>query len=201
MKKLTIAGAIAVALSSMPAMSENFASQPIGFNIDLNYQYQDNMDHSLDETNQYGFGAGYTPYNWLELDLRTDTVIGDNRLDSNRLEGSATVYYGFTDMFGAYGQADLGQLWTNSDDFAYGAVGVGGYLKPYGPTSNTQIKLGYRYRDSFDDVDYETNSLVLGAEYAITNAHSVTVGYEYVDGVDNDLLEQNLFSVGYRGHF
>ena len=201
MKKLSAFVAAVSLFVSGAALSENLATQPTGYWVNLGYQYQDNTSDLLTESNQYQIGAGYTPYEWLELGLTTKNVMSKDVLDYNQLEGSATGYYGFTDMVGAYGRGELGQTWTSVDDFSYGAIGVGGYIKPYGPTSNTQIQLGYRYRDSFNDVDYATNSLVLGAEYAFTPVHSVTVGYEYVDGDSNDLLDQNLFSIGYRGHF
>lgn len=200
MIKNTLLGMSCVLMTATVMADENFASQPVGYNTGITYSYLDNH-RDVSDTNSYGFKFGYTPENWAEFDVSTSSVIDDNTVNSNQLQGSATLYYGFSPEFGTYGRGELGQRWATDTDFSYGSIGAGLYLKPDGEYSNTQIKMGYRYRDSFEnDVDFESHSFVLGGEYQMTPVHSLTAQYEHVDGTNN-AFDQNVFSIGYLARF
>jgi hypothetical protein len=112
---------------------------------------------------------------------------------------AAIPYYGISNTWGVYGRAALGQNWAdNLTDFTYGSVEPGVYFKPYGQKNAAQVNVGYRFRGSFDNnIQYNTNSAILGGEYAFNNRDSITGRYEYVTGD----VEYNTFRVGYIARF
>lgn len=202
-------------LTSSIALAENKASQQIGAYGEFDYTYQYGHDSSDQTTNGFGLKFGYSPTRWFDLDLSSSFTMMDFQgerglltfdnydLSTQTLEGGARGSYGIGDTYGVYSRVALGQTWTSDiDDFTYGSIESGVYWKPFSEQAPTRFDLGYRYRDSFDssDVDFESNSLVLGGEYEVIPGSSVTGQYEYVSTVRDD-SNYSAFSVGYRHRF
>ena len=186
--KKTIALICALATTSAMA-ANNFANQKGVFG-GIDYTYYDGVgDNSNQYANAYGVTIGGAPLSWLNLDLRTQFTTVNLGTDdgflndvlkfngytatNNQLELGATPFWGINNNWGVYGRVALGQTWVSDlTDFTYGSIEPGVYVKPYGQVNNTSINLGYRYRNSFDNnIDYATNSVVLGGEYAFIDRY------------------------------
>ena len=209
MKKII---ALTLALMATSALAAENLANRTGVFGGVDYNYLSGVGKNSDESaNGYGLTLGGSPLKWLDLELRNEFSMinlgGDSSFldfsgytaSNNQLEGAATAYYGINNVFGVYGRAAVGQNWAdNLTDFTYGSIEPGVYFTPKGQRDNSKINLGYRYRGSFDnDVAYNTNSVVLGGEYAFNDRDSIIGRYEYVDGDQ----EFNVFRIGYLAHF
>ncbi len=162
------------------------------------YSYYDGFGkNSNTDANAYTVQLGTKINNNLSVDGLTEFKdFTDSNAIGNRLEFGITPHMPVYDNFGVYGRLAIGQNWFSdiaTTDFTYGSVEPGAFYN-FGQGT---VNLGYRFRDSFDNIPYETNSLVMGGEYKFDAINSVTGGYQYMSGDE----EFNVFSIGYRANF
>jgi len=190
MKTTIIAAAL---LSASSAVSANY-----GAFGGVNYSYYDGVgDMSGVDANAYSVQLGAKIIDGLRVDGLTEFKdFDESTVIANRLEIGLTPYTKVYEDFGIYGRLALGQNWVSGlgeTDFGYGSVEPGVFYD-FGQGT---VNLGYRFRDSFDDIPYETNSVVLAGEYKIDTVNSITGGYQYLSGDE----EFSVFTVGYKAKF
>ncbi len=198
-KTLICATAIS-ALLITPAVANIGAYGGLGYSY-----YSGAGDSSGIDTNAINFQLGSKIVDYLDAEVKTEFQdTNDYDLNNNQLEVALVPHLALPSVsngFGIYGRVGLGYNWLSgklaNQDFSYGSVEPGVYYKFFGETNPTKVSLGYRYRNSFDDTKYETNSAVLGGEYAFDTHNSVVANYTYADGDETF----NQFSVGYLARF
>lgn len=187
MKKIIVTTALLLAASV--ASAQNFGG------IEYNYRDGYGSDKGT-EQNGYTLTLGTAVAKNTDVDLKTVFRRTDGSGDiSNRLEVGLTQKYDLGGGFSAYARGAVGERWSNGDNFSYYSIEPG---VKYAVTPALGVKVGYRYRDSFgDNNDFQTNTLRLGAEYAVTKNGSIAVGYDrfYKDSQYNGL------NVGYNFKF
>ncbi len=181
------------------------ASANIGAYGGLGYSYYGGAgDDSGIDSNAFNFKLGTRFTDYLDGEIFTEFQdVTDYDFTKNQLEVALVPHMSVANGFGVYGRVGLGNNWLSgpvSDNFTYGSIEPGVYYKPFGETNPSKVSLGYRYRNSFDTdnlMKYETNSALLGGEYAIDSHNSIVANYTYAAGDE----EYNQFSVGYLARF
>jgi hypothetical protein len=101
---------------------------------------------------------------------------GQNGNETNRLETGLSYQYGVLKDVALYTRGAVGYKYTNGADYSYYSVEPGVKVQV---TSPLAVKVGYRFRDSFSDSYLDqTNTLRLGAEYALSENTAVTAGLD-----------------------
>ena len=168
---------LAVGLLSTSAVADgakNFAH--------IQYTFRDTISDNQGDPNRQGvnFTLGRKITDSIQLDVsqqfRTEKLNSDSGSSSNRLETGATYQLGVTSNVALYTRGAVGEKFTDSTNYAYYSVenGIKTQL-----TNNWTTKVGYRYRDAFSDSRNEkTNTVRLGAEYAIDKDQAITLGLD-----------------------
>jgi len=177
MKKTLIATLIAGLSFGTLAMAEdgkNFAH--------IQYTFRDTISDNKADPNRQGvnFTIGRKVLDNLTIDLgeqfRTERLNSDDGKSTTRLEAGATYTYGLTKDISLYTRGGLGYKVTSTSDYTYYSVEPG--IK-YSLTDALSVKAGYRFRDAFSDsYNEKTNTVRLGAEYAIAKDQALTLGID-----------------------
>jgi opacity protein-like surface antigen len=187
---------LAVGLLSTAAVADgakNFAH--------LQYTFRDTISDNQSDPNRQGvnFTLGRKITDSIQLDVnnqfRTEKLNSDSGSSSNRLEAGATYQFGITSNVSLYTRGAVGEKFTDLNNYPYYSVepGIKAQL-----TNNWATRVGYRYRDAFSDSHIEkTNTLRLGAEYAIDKDQAITLGLDRSYGA-SDFVGYN---VGYAVKF
>jgi hypothetical protein len=144
-------------------------------------QYSLNYNHSLSKnlTN--------------DISISSVTVDGTGAL-SNRIEAGVTSSYPVIDKFVFYTRVAAGNKITNTKATSYYVIEPGVQL----PVGSFTARVGYRYRDSFDDKNKDqTNTIRFGLRYRIDKTDALSVTY---DRMRKDSI-QNAWSFGYTKTF
>lgn len=176
MKMMKTIGLTAAIVSST-ANAQSFGS------IEYNYRDGYNADSGT-VVNGYSLNLGTYVFENTSIDLSTKFRENDDTSETNtRLEVGATQYVPVTDWLKLYGRAALGNRFDNTDDFAYWSAEAGGVI----PVTNClSLKVGYRYRDSFEeDTEYQTDTVRVSVTYAVSENSSVFLGYDHFTGDTN----------------
>jgi opacity protein-like surface antigen len=177
MKKTLIATLIAGLSFGTVAMAEdgkNFAH--------IQYTFRDTIADNKADTNRQGvnFTIGRKVLDNLTIDLgeqfRTERLNNDAGVNTTRLEAGATYSYNLLPAVSLYTRGGLGQKFTSNQDYTYYSVEPG--IK-YALTDTLAVKAGYRFRDAFSDAYNEkTNTVRVGAEYALAKDQALTLGID-----------------------
>jgi len=161
----------------------------------IQYTFRDTIADNKADTNRQGvnFTIGRKVLDNLTIDLgeqfRTERLNGDAGVNTTRLESGATYTYGLVKGIELYTRGGLGYKVTSNQDYTYYSVEPG--IK-YALTDALSVKTGYRFRDEFfDSYNEKTNTVRLGAEYAIAKDQSLTLGVDRSYGA-SDFVGYNL---------
>ena len=170
---------------------------------DVNYlRYEGRNDEP--SANAFRFRVGSNVFNEnTTVDLLTEFQdVTDSEMTATQLETGirSVLYPNANGLMGAYARVAVGQQWFSGDssnvNFPYWSIEPGIEVNV---DENITTNLGYRYRNAFDGNQYmyETNALLAGGTWMITDNHGINVGYEY-SAKDQ---KYNMFGVGYTFNF
>ena len=178
--------AVLLAMSTGAYAEGNFAH--------IQYAFRDTVASNSDDTNRQGanftFGTTVSPGVVLDVNnqFRTERLNSDTGSSSNRLEAGVTSQLNLTNDIAVYGRGALGQKFATSEDHTYYSV-EGGVKTQL--TSALNVRAGYRFRDSFNDSVFDkTNTIRLGAEYALNKTSALTLGIDRAYG-DSEFIGYN----------
>lgn len=163
------------------------------------YTFRDGIAGDSDVANRQGInltvgrniGYGIT----LDAGAQVRNENGSNGRDTTRLETGATYQYGLTKDIAFYTRGAVGYKLTDQEDSTYYSVEPGINVHV---TQPLHIRVGYRYRDAFNNNIFDkTNTVRVGAEYDLNKTNTVTLGVDRAYG-DNEFLGVN---VGYAVKF
>lgn len=196
MKKL----ALAVALM-MTALTTQ-AAQPLTATdsfVHGQYTFRDGIAGDSNVANRQGVnltvgrhvGQGIT----LDAGVQVRNENGAAGRDTTRLETGATYQYNLNSDIALYTRGALGYKLTDQTDSTYYSVEPGVRLQVTNPLA---VRVGYRYRTAFSDTVFDkTNTVRVGAEYALNKTNVLTLGVDRAYG-DSQFLGVN---VGYAVNF
>ena len=183
-KSILFAALLAVSTSVMA--EGNFAH--------IQYAFRDTVASNSDDTNRQGanFTFGTTVYPGVVLDInnqfRTERLNSENGSSSNRLEAGVTKVIDLTNDVAVYGRGAIGQKFATSEDHTYYSV-EGGVRTQV--TSALNLRAGYRFRDAYSNTYADkTNTIRLGAEYALNKTSALTLGIDRAYG-DSEFIGYN----------
>lgn len=187
MKRSILFAALLSATTLTWAAPDNFAH--------IQYAFRDTVSSNSGDTNRQGvnftFGTKVAPGIVLDVNnqFRTERLNSDEGSSSNRLEAGLTGSLGITDDVSVYGRGAVGQKFATSEDHTYYSLEVGAKSQL---TSALAVKAGYRFRDAFNDSVFDkTNTIRLGAEYALNKTSVITLGLDRAYG-DSEFIGYNL---------
>lgn len=164
-------------IASILALTAGLASAEGNFG-GLQYNYRDgySADKGVDQSG-YTLMLGTSVAKNTDVDLQTVFRRTDGTGNiSNRLEAGLTQKYDIADKLSAYVRGAVGEKWNEGTNFSYYSIEPG---VKYAVTPALGVRVAYRYRDSFaDNKDYQTNTLRLATEYAVSKSGSVMLGYD-----------------------
>ena len=194
MKKLLSIALLALSFAATAAWAEDAKNFVHG-----QYTFRDTIAGQSDNPNRQGvnltvgrnIGYGIT----LDANSQFRNENGKNGADTTRLEAGATYQYGLTKDIAFYTRGAVGYKLTDADDFTYYSLEPG---VKFQLTQPLNVRVGYRYRDAFNDnILDKTNTVRVGAEYALDKTQTVTLGVDRAYG-DSEFLGVN---VGYAVKF
>lgn len=178
--------AVLLAISTGAYAEGNFAH--------IQYTFRDTVASNSDDVNRQGanftFGTTVSPGVVLDINnqFRTERLNSDTGSSSNRLEAGVTKQFDLTNNVAVYGRGALGQKFASDEDHTYYSV-EGGVRTQL--TSALNVRAGYRFRDSFSDSYFDkTNTIRLGAEYALNKTSALTLGVDRAYG-DSEFIGYN----------
>lgn len=161
----------------------------------IQYTFRDTVASNSEDPNRQGanFTFGTTVYPGIVLDVnnqfRTERLNTDNGSNSNRLEVGVTKVFEVTNDVAVYGRGAIGQKFATSEDHTYYSV-EGGVRTQL--TSALNVRAGYRFRDAYSEsYNDKTNTIRLGAEYALNKTSALTLGIDRAYG-DSEFIGYNL---------
>jgi opacity protein-like surface antigen len=173
-KSLLVSLALLASTSVMAEDAKNFAH--------IQYTLRDTIADDKADPNRQGvnFTLGRNIGNGITLDVgqqfRTEKLNSNNGESTNRLEAGAAYQYGLTKDISLYTRGAIGEKFTSSDDYLYYSIEPGVKAQV---TKDLTAKVGYRYRDAFNDTkDEKTNTARIGVEYALAKDQAVTLGVD-----------------------
>lgn len=167
--------ALLLALSATPAFAEhNF--------VHLQYTVRDTVGSNSQDTNRQGvnFTVGRQVANNLTVDFgeqfRTEKLNNNDGVSTTRIESGVTYAYGLTNGISLYTRGGLGYKFNADSDYSYYSIEPGAKLDL---ANGFLVKAGYRFRDSFNNsYNEQTDTVRLGAEYALAKNQTVTLGID-----------------------
>lgn len=198
MKKLLSIALLAVSFSAAAAQPLTVTADPATF-VHGQYTFRDSIAGQSDDPNRNGVnltvGRNVAPGIVLDGGVQFRTENGEAGRDSTRLEAGATYQRNLTQNVAFYTRGALGYKLTDADDSTYYSVEPG---LNFHVTQPLHVRVGYRYRDAFNnDIFDKTNTVRVGAEYALDKTQAVTLGIDRAYG-DSEFLGVN---VGYAVKF
>ena len=162
-----------------------------GITLDANTQFRSENGSGGNDTTRLETGATFQLPVTNDISLYTRGAIGYKFVDGQETN-TVTVKSGHghharTTTYNVVGE--------DNDDFTYYSVEPGVKLQL---TSALNVRAGYRYRTAFNDsINDKTNTVRVGAEYALDKTQSVTLGVDRAYG-DSEFIGVN---VGYAVKF
>lgn len=174
MKKALI---VALAVFSNLAFADH---KPANSFIHLQYAYRDTIASDRADPNRQGvnftFGTKLLDNVTWDVNNQFRSENGQAGNESNRLETGLAYQYGVTKDIALYTRGAVGYKYTNAADHTYYSVEPGVKVQLTNPLS---VRVAYRFRDSFSDTYMDqTNTLRLGAEYALSDNTAITAGLD-----------------------
>jgi opacity protein-like surface antigen len=168
---------VALAVFSTLAIAED---KPAKNFIHLQYAYRDTVASDKADPNRQGvnftFGTKLLDNVTWDVNNQFRAENGQNGNESNRLETGLSYQYGVLKDVALYTRGAVGYKYTNAADHSYYSIEPGVRVQL---TSPLAVRVGYRFRDSFSDSYLDqTNTLRLGAEYALSDNTAVTAGLD-----------------------
>jgi len=168
---------VALAVFSTLAIAED---KPAKNFIHLQYAYRDTIASDKADPNRQGvnftFGTKVLENLTWDVNNQFRAENGQNGNESNRLETGLSYQYGVLKDVALYTRGAVGYKYTNAADHSYYSIEPGVRVQL---TSPLAVRVGYRFRDSFSDSYLDqTNTLRLGAEYALSDNTAVTAGLD-----------------------
>ena len=168
---------VALALIASVAQAED---KPAKNFIHLQYAYRDTVASDKADPNRQGvnftFGTKLLDNVTWDVNNQFRAENGQNGNESNRLETGLSYQYGVLKDVALYTRGAVGYKYTNAADHSYYSIEPGVRVQL---TSPLAVRVGYRFRDSFSDSYLDqTNTLRLGAEYALSDNTAVTAGLD-----------------------
>lgn len=199
MKKfLAVVALLAVSFTAVAAQPLTPSKEPNSF-VHGQYTFRDGIAGDSDVANRQGInltvgrniGYGIT----LDAGAQVRNENGSNGRDTTRLETGATYQFGLTKDIAFYTRGALGYKLTDQEDSTYYSVEPG---LNFHVTEPLHVRVGYRYRDAFNNNIFDkTNTVRVGAEYALNKTNVLTLGVDRAYG-DSEFLGVN---VGYAVKF
>lgn len=199
MKQTLIAAVLATAAFAAQAAQPLTPSKEPNSFVHGQYTFRDGIAGDSDAANRNGInltvgrniGYGIT----LDGGVQVRNENGSNGRDTTRLETGATYQFGLTKDIAFYTRGAVGYKLTDQEDSTYYSVEPGINVHV---TQPLHIRVGYRYRDAFNDNIFDkTNTVRVGAEYALNKTNTLTFGVDRAYG-DSEFLGIN---VGYAVKF
>lgn len=192
MKKILLAAALSVASFGASAEAgKNFVHGQYTFRDTVAGQSEDPNRQGVNLTVGRNIGYGIT----LDGGVQVRNENNSNQNDTTRMEAGATYQYAVLKDIALYTRGAFGYKLTDTNDSTYYSVepGVGAQL-----TTKLAVNAGYRYRTAFNgSILDKTNTVRVGAEYALNKTQAVTLGVDRSYG-DLDFLGVN---IGYAVRF
>jgi outer membrane autotransporter protein len=165
--------AVLLAVSAVSAIAEgNYAS--------VKAELRNGRDDTQD-ANVFSLTAGQNINKYLDAEVYTRVKSDDDNTNNTRVEGAVIGklpldYYGLS----LYTRGAIGSKLNGSDNHQYWSIEPGVNLAV---TSDLSLKAGLRFRDAFTTSNNDsTRTYRIGADYAITKASTVSVGYDRQNG-------------------
>jgi len=161
--------------------------------ITLQYQAADVIGKP--DQQLYSLNYNHTLAKNLTNDINfSSTTVDGTRALINRLEAGLTTSYIMSDKLLMYTRVAVGNKITNTKATSYYVVEPGLQL----PIGSFTVRLGYQFRDSFDDTNKDqTGTVRTGLRYRLDKFNSVSVTHGRMRGDSN----QNAWSFGYTKAF
>lgn len=168
---------VALAVFSTLAFAEDKSAKNF---IHLQYAYRDTIASDKADPNRQGanftFGTKLLDNVTWDINNQFRAENGQNGNETNRLETGLAYQYGILKDVSVYTRGAVGYKYTNTADHSYYSIEPGVKVQLTSPLS---VKVGYRFRNSFNDSYLDqTNTLRLGAEYALSENTAVTAGLD-----------------------
>ena len=166
-KALLVALALIASVAQAEDTTKNFGH--------IQYAYRSTVGDDANNPNRQGGGItlGHKFSNRAQIDLVSQfrNENGDTTNTMGRTEVGATLSEGHFYVRGA-----TGLKYNSTDSDGYYSIEPGLKVKL---NDTWTTKVGYRFRDSYSDsANDRTNTVRLGAEYALNDASSLTANYD-----------------------
>lgn len=183
---------------SLVALSFTAYAEPQNF-VHGQYTFRDSIAGQSDEANAQGINltVGRKVGKGIVLDggVQVRQENGSNSRDTTRLEAGATYDLPLSHYVSFYTRGAVGYKLTDQEDSTYYSVEPG---LAFQVTQPLRVNVGYRYRDAFNNNIFDkSNTVRVGAEYALDKTQSVTAGFDRAYG-DSEFFGVN---VGYAVKF
>lgn len=120
------------------------------------------------------FGEGWTADVKLDTSRDTGEIKGKNKEIKDSLMARIRKDWKVTDRFKVGLRFGLGERFTQSSDYSFYTIEPMAY---YNITPNWNVNALYRYRNSFDQTNYQTDTYKVGTSYKITPNDEI--GFRY----------------------
>ena len=186
MKKLLLATLVMISTSALADGNNS---------IGISYALRDSIAGDSDRPNRQGYNLVYAHkfnQNWaadINQQFRTERLNTEDGNNDLRLETGVTYTQPVVDKISVYTRGALGYRFTSTVDHTYYSVEPGVRFQATEPLN---LRMGWRYRDSFNDtINFQTHTVRVAAEYALTKEDVLTVGVDRFYG-DSQTMGYNL---------
>lgn len=148
--------------------------------VHIQYAFRDTVASSADNPNRQGVNFTFSRkvLNQVTWDVNNQfrSENGSAGHESNRLETGLAYQTPIAKDVVFYTRGAIGYKFTDNLDNTYYSIEPGVKVQL---TSPLNVRVGYRYRDSFNDqINDQTNTVRLGAEYALDKTQTLTFGVD-----------------------
>ena len=163
--------------------------------LGISYALRDSIAGDKDRPNRQGYNLVYAHRfnsNWaadVNQQFRTERLNTEDGNNDLRLETGVTYTQAVIDKVSLYTRGALGYRFTSTVDHTYYSVEPG---IRYQVTDPLNVRMGWRYRDSFNDTfNFQTHTVRVAAEYLLTKEDLLTIGVDRFYG-DSETMGYNL---------
>lgn len=172
MKKVILAILLTIAVTAQAEDNRNA--------VHIQYAFRDTVADSADKPNRQGVNFTFSRkvLDQLTWDINNQfrSENGSAGHESNRLETGLAYQAPLAQDIVFYTRTAVGYKFTDNLDNTYYSIEPG---VKFQLTSPLNVRVGYRYRDSFNDkISDQTNTVRLGSEYALDKTQTLTFGVD-----------------------